>query len=62
MTEENGYSGRDMARAFRAGLACARESERAASGDRTAQEGFDRMMGAPIDAIDRMREEVRRDG
>lgn len=62
MMEENGYSGRDMARAFRAGLACARESERAASGDRTAQEGFDRMMGAPIDAMDRMREEARCDG
>lgn len=62
MTEESSYSGRDMARAFRAGLACDRESERAASGDRTVQESFDRMMGAPIDAIDRMREEVRCNG
>lgn len=62
MTEESSYSGRDMARAFRAGLVCARESERAAFGDRTAQESFDRMMGAPIDAIDRMLEEARCDG
>lgn len=62
MTEESSYSGRDMVRAFRAGLVCARESERGAFGDRTVQESFDRMMGAPIDAIDRMREEVRCNG